>query len=330
MLAGQVPEAVLEGLVFMLSRTVMAATRLGIFEALAERSDDATGLASRLDLDATGTGILLTALHSMGYLDWRNGLYRNSRKTKRNLLGSSKVPFTDAVGSFAYDIWEFFGHLEETLRTGEPVGLHDWPADDPRWERYMRGLFDFARIGAGVITGGLPVKDPRRMLDLAGGHGAYSIEMCRKHPNLRATIVELEGAARIGEQVVGEQGCSDRISYLVGDLFEVDLGDEYDIALAAQIVHHFDQDGCVTLLRRARSALRSGGTMAIVEPERPQEGKRGRDIGVLTGVLFYIVSHCGTYTGAEMEVFMKQAGFSDVRSRRFLRFPGVVAVTGSA
>lgn len=330
MLTGQVPEALLEGLVFMLSRTVMAATRLGIFEALAERPDDGAGVASRLGLDAEGTSTLLTALHAMGYLQWKNGLYRNSRKTNRNLLRSSKAPFTDAVGSFAYDIWDYFGHLEETLRTGRPVGLHDWPADDPSWERYMRGLFDFARHGADFITRLIPAKDPRRMLELAGGHGAYSMEMCRKHPELRATIVDLEGAARIGERIVSEQGYSDQVSYQVGDMFEVELDDDYDVAVAAQIVHHFDEEGCVTLLRRAHGALRSGGTMAIIEPERPEEGKRGQDVGVLTGVLFYISSHIRTYTGAELEAFMRQAGFSSVRSRRNLRFPGVVVVTGNA
>ena len=121
----------------------------------------------------------------------------------------------------------------------------------------------------------IPTRNPKRMLDLAGGHGGYAIAMCRRHSNLAVTIVELEGAARIGRDIVREQDMEDRIEFLVGDMFTTDLGAGYDVATAFQILHHFDEDVNVELLTRAHEALRDGGTIAILEQERPPTGERG-------------------------------------------------------
>ena len=75
----------------------------------------------------------------------------------------------------------------------------------------MRGLFDLTRLAGDDVARMIPTRNPKRMLDLAGGHGGYAIAMCRRHADLTVTIVELEGAARIGREIVREQGMADRI-----------------------------------------------------------------------------------------------------------------------
>jgi 2-polyprenyl-3-methyl-5-hydroxy-6-metoxy-1,4-benzoquinol methylase len=152
--------------------------------------------------------------------------------------------------------------------------------------------------------------------------------MCERHSELHVTIAELEGAARIGRQIIKENKMSDRIDYMTGDMFQADLGKGYDVATAFQIVHHFDEDRNVELLTLARQALRPGGTIAVLEQERPKPGERGSAIGALTGLLFYITSHARTYTAAELVTFVEAAGFERVRERRSQRLPGHVLVTG--
>jgi hypothetical protein len=82
------------------------------------------------------------------------------------------------------------------------------------------------------------------------------------------------------------------------------------------------------MLRRAREALRPGGTMAVLDLERADPGKRGTQIGTLTGLLFYVTSHARTYSRHELEGFLQAAGFEHVRSRHHLRLPGSVLVLG--
>jgi O-methyltransferase len=129
---------------------------------------------------------------------------------------------------------------------------------------------------------------------------------------------------------VEEEGMADRIEFRVGDLFEIDLGTGHDIAMANSIVHHFSPEENVRMLRRARGALRSGGTMAVLELDRPAPGKCGTQLGTLTGVLFYVTSRARTYTGAEIAEFFEQAGFSNVRQKRHPRLSGQVLVVGHA
>jgi ubiquinone/menaquinone biosynthesis C-methylase UbiE len=329
MVAGQVPTPLFDTYVAMFTaRAVMAGASLGIFAALAERPEDAAGLAGRLDLDPAGVEVLVTALHALGYLDAADGdRYAVSSAARKWLLDEDTSVAAFAT-VFDYDMWDHVGRLEEGIRSGQPIGLHERPPDDPYWERYMRGLFELSRLSSGVVARLIGARRPRSALDLAGGHGEYSMALCRRHEGLGATVVDLEGAARIGRRIVEEQGMAERVAFQVGDFFEADLGADHDIAMANSITHHFDQKRNVALLRRAREALRPGGTMAVFDLERAEPGKRGTQIGTLTGLLFYVTSHARTYSAPELEGFLAAAGFERVRSRRHPRLPGSVLVLG--
>jgi ubiquinone/menaquinone biosynthesis C-methylase UbiE len=327
--AGVVPTPLLETFeAFAMARAIMTAVQLGIFDALAEKPDDADGLARRLRLDPNGTDILLVALHALGYVEHRGGHYRNASAIDKYVLPDSEQTLRAFIGDFNEDMWDEFSRTAAAVRGGETTGLHSREPDDPYWERYMRGLFDLTRLAGDEVARLIPTRNPKRMLDLAGGHGGYAIAMCRRYADLTVTIAELEGAARIGRQIVREQGMSDRIDFRVGDMFTTALGEGYDVATAFQILHHFDEDVNVELLTRARESLRDGGVVAVLEQERPPTGERGNTIGALTGLLFYVTSRARTYTTEELTTFVEAAGFNRVRERRSARFPGVVLVTG--
>lgn len=325
---GQVPEPLFEAYVaLMMARSIIAGSELGIFAALAEQPDDAAGLAQRLGLDAAGVDVLLLALHAQSYLDREGDQYRPSSRTARTLLpGAAKS--IRAWMHFGPDMWEAFTDLEAKVRGEGPQDIHDKPADDPYWERYMRGLFELSKLTRGDVARSIGARDPRRLLDIAGGHAGFAMALCDRHPGLRATVADLEGAARIGAAIVAEEGYADRIDFRVGDVFAGELDGPYDLATAFSIVHHFSPERNVALLRRARSALRPGGRMAVFELERPSGEKRGTQLGTLTGVLFYLTSGGRTYTGDEIAGFFTQAGFTGVEVKRLLRAPGNQLVVG--
>ncbi len=328
---GLVPQPVYEGfMAFAMARAVMAGTSLGVFAALEERPDDAEGIAKRLGLQADGTDVLLHALHTLGYVERHDdGAYANTKVTRRYLLPGERS-VEDWTASFSYDMWDTFAELERVLRTGESQSIHTKEADDGYWERYMRGLHQIARLGATRVAKMLSLGDPRSGLDLAGGHGAFSVALCKRHPELRMTIVELEGAARIGRAIVAEADMGDRVTFVVEDLFESDLGTGHDVVMANNILHHFSAEDCVRALRRAKEALASGGTVAVVELERPPEGKRGDQVGALSGLLFYVSSRARTWSAASLVGFMEDAGLERVKARHHPELAGSVLVVGRA
>jgi ubiquinone/menaquinone biosynthesis C-methylase UbiE len=326
--AGQVPEPLFEAyLALMMARSIIAGTELGIFDALAEKTDDAAGLAFRLGLDERGVDVLLLALHAQGYLDAADGGYRPSRRTRRTLLpGGARS--TRAWMHFGPDMWEAFTGLEAQIRGDAAQDIHDKAPEDPYWERYMRGLFELSKLTRADVARAIGAGSPRRMLDIAGGHAGFAMALCDRHEGLQATIADLEGAARIGREIVAEEGYADRINFRVGDVFEGDLDGPYDLVTAFSIVHHFTPERNIELLRRARAALRPGGRMAVFELERPAGDDRGTQLGTLTGVLFYLTSGGRTYTGEEIAAFFTEAGYVDVRVKHLLRAPGNQLVLG--
>ena len=140
--AGMAPEPLFDAYAaLMMARTLMAGTSLGVFDALAQEPDTAEGVAARIGADRGGLEVLLPALAAMGYLDPDGPRYGVARRTRRTLLPEGSMPLRDWM-AFTGDMWDAFGGLEDKLRGGAPQDIHDFPAGDPYWERYMRGLYE--------------------------------------------------------------------------------------------------------------------------------------------------------------------------------------------
>lgn len=310
------------------SRAVMAATSLGVFAALAEQPDDAAGLARRTGLVQERLEVLLAVLVTLGYLRLRRGRYGLRRSARRWLSPGSNLSLDAVVGKLAYWNWRGMDALEEVLRGGDPIGLHERPADDPFWPDYQAAMAQLSALTADIVAAAIPARSPERLLDLAGGHGLHSAAMCHRHPGLRATVVELEAPAALARERLEREGLSDRIEYLVGDLFETDPGDGFDVVTAHAILHNLDAERCVELLRRGHDALRPGGTLAVLEVEQPEAGRPGSLIAAAGGLAFltYAGTHC--WTAAQLRGFFAAAGLVEVEVRRPLRLSGNALVLG--
>jgi 2-polyprenyl-3-methyl-5-hydroxy-6-metoxy-1,4-benzoquinol methylase len=307
------------------ARAVMAATRLGVIDALAEQPDDAAGLARRLQLDERGLDALLGALDSLDYArrSRRGGTYRLTRNARRWLAADSDGAIPGVAGDFTYDAWEHMDALERVLQGGEPVGLHERDSDDPYWERYQRAMYELGAMNADLVADALPLDGPERLLDLAGGCGRHAEALCRRHPGLRATIAELEAPARLGRKRIERAGLADRIEYRVGSLFEGQLGTDYDVVTANSVLHNLTPDRCVELLRRAHHAVKPGGLISVFDMNRAA-GSRVAQLGAL---LFHVLEPgTRTWTLDEMKGYMASAGLTRVRVKRPPRLAGSVLV----
>lgn len=312
----------------MAARALMAATSLGVFAALAEQPDGTAGLARRTGLVEERLDVLLTALVTLGYLRCRRGRYRLTRTARRWLAPGARRGLDAVVGRLAYWNWRGMDALEDVLRGGAPIGLHERAPDDPFWPDYQAAMAQIATISADVVARTIPIEHPRRLLDLAGGPGVHAAAMCRRHPSLRATVVELEAAAALGREGLANGGLADRIVYLSGDLFTADLGTGHDVVTAHSILHNLTSERSVELLRRARDALRPGGTVAVLEIERPPPGRPGSLIASVGSLAFLTYDGTRCLTAAELRHFFAKAGLTQIEERRPPQLSGSVIVLG--
>ena len=312
------------------ARAVVTAIALGVFDSLAREPAEPGALADRLGLDPVGMEPLATALVSLGYLECDElGVLRPSRAAERLLVRGSPESIATFAGDFGRHHWDAMGSLEDALR-GQRPAWHDRGADDPLWPAYIRGLFELSRDEQDANAALVPVSDPAQLLDLAGGHGGFAMAMCRRHPSLRATVVELPGAARVGREIVTEEGYAERVSFREGDLFEVELGSGHDVVSTFNLLHHLPAERILELFRRARTALRPGGCLIVGDTDRPAPGDPVSQVGALTGLAFYAESRARTYSLAEIEHSLGEAGFAEVRVHRNERSPWRVVIAATA
>jgi ubiquinone/menaquinone biosynthesis C-methylase UbiE len=327
-LANMLPVALGESMFGMpVARSIQVAQRTGIFAALSERPHTAAELAERLELQPTPTGLLLDVLTSLEHVRLDGDRYELAPRARKWLQpGGDRY-----VGDFVADTsnyWEWWGGLERLIRSGESIELHRRDPDDPRWEDYIRGQYQLARLSSDEVAKAVALPDePTSLLDVAGGHGEFSMALCRRHPGLRATVVDLPGSVRVGREIVAEAGMSDRVDHVEGDMFEADLDGPHDGALLFNIVHHLSPESARKLFERIRAVLRPGVPLCVLDLYDRPPGKQPSSASML-GLFFHLTSGADTYTADEVSDWLGRSGYENVKRRSFRTLPDLALLRG--
>ena len=311
------------------ARAIMAGTSLGIFDAIARGARTADEIASACRTDTRATRSLLDCLVSLGYVRSTSGSrYANTKRVQTWLLTESPRSVRDKL-LFEDVEWNLLAQLEDFVRTGKGKDLHA-SLDEAGWRLYQNAMRALAANTAPAIARRLPVpRGAKRLLDVGGSHGLHSIALCRRHPELRAEILELPDALRTSSSVLEEEGLGERVRYRAGDALRDDLGSSaFDVVLVFNLVHHFSSEQNESLVRRIAQALRPGGISVIGDMERKTGERDGDVIGATMGLYFALTSTSGTWPLATMRSWQRAAGLVPLPVRRVLEMPGFVLQIG--
>jgi 2-polyprenyl-3-methyl-5-hydroxy-6-metoxy-1,4-benzoquinol methylase len=308
------------------ARSIQVAQRTGVFAELAAAPASAAELAERLGLRAQGTGLMLDTLVASEVLELGSDeRYALPRRIRKWLAPDSKHYVGDFL-SDTYHYWEWWEGLEDLVRDGRSIELHDRAPDDPYWDSYITGQFQLARLSSAAVAKAVALPPgARSLLDVAGGHGEFSMALCRRHAGLSATVIDLPGSARVGKAIVERAGMSQRVSYAVGDMFGADLGGPHDGALAFNIVHHLSPEQARTLFARIAGALRPGAPLCVLDVyDRPPGAPA--DTGSVLGLFFHLTSGADTYARKDVAAWLQASGFARVTARSLPQLPGLALV----
>lgn len=318
--SGMVPAALFEPYGAAFARTLMVATKLGVFEALADGALSASAVAERCSIDGRATEKLLNLLVGMRYLRRsRDGAYRLTGVTRRWLLEESPSSVRGMV-LMKFLEWEWIEGLESFVRTGEPLDVHGRMSPDD-WTAYQRGM----RAQAGLLGTWLPRRLPMppnasSMLDIGGSHGYFSVVLCRRYPGLRSVVLDLPEAIEEAAPLLAAEGMGERVVHRAGNALTDDLGTGHDLILAFSLVHHFDAETNRQLAARCAKALRPGGMYVIGDLVRPQAPERASAFDLFFDLYFALTSRSGLWSTDEMADWQRSAGLVPRKPIRI--FPG--------
>jgi len=304
----------------------MAGVKLGLFEVLESQPRSAKELSILLNCSEQGIAALSDVLVGCGYLRKEGNSYVNTPLTKRWLVPSSPHYVGNYI-KFNYDQWKWWSHVEDLIVEGKSIDIHERLDNEKEWRRYLYGMKDIAALTADEVIARVPVpKGAKRLLDLAGGHGMYSITMCRKHSNLQAVIFDLERAARVGQELIEMEGMADRISYKIGDLKSDEFGVDFDIVFLFNILHHFSPGVNYSTLKKIYDAMNPGGVIVILEALKAVD--YSNQLALFLSLNFFIMSRADTYRYEEVRDWLQKVGFDNLKKKELRTAPGISIITG--
>jgi predicted O-methyltransferase YrrM len=209
----------------------------------------------------------------------------------------------------AAQLWHGWGRLTAVVcgPEGAPTPYLD-PARAFIGAMHVAGRGQAAQLAQVIQPAGA-----RRLLDVGGASGTYTMALLDAAPDLRATIFDLPPVIPLARKRLEEAGYLDRVDLVAGDLETDVLPGGHDLVLLSAIIHSYSLEQNLALYRNCRQALVPGGRLVI--RDHVMSGDRTRP---KAGALFAInmlvnTEGGGTYTLQEILDGLGEAGFERVR-----------------
>jgi hypothetical protein len=284
---------------YRLARAFEAAWNLGFFRHLRQGPATADDVATACGSHAVQTERLLTLMAAAGWMFRQpDGRFRLTRQGRELCDPASPLFGGDGI-EHAFQTWRMWDQVEALVRTGERAGRS--PLQDGH-RTFVMAMHDYSIRGrVQWLAGNVDLTGRRQLLDLGGGPGSYSIALCERFPNLRATIWDLPGTEPLATDNVARFGLSDRIDFQRGDFTVDDFGTGYDAALVSNVLHG-PGTGSEQRLVKVAAAMEQGGLLLVQDFLLDDDRN-----GPLLAALFNI--NVGAYTVSELLGIIEAAGF---------------------
>lgn len=262
---------------FMISQVIHTAVELYIPNRLRHGPTSSADLAAMIGTNPGATHRLLRALAAIGVL--------NEPEQDRYVLSEFGAPLATDVGHSLSAITKLFcskevlqswGELTHSIRTGSSAfqhvhdtGLFPYLGDNPE----LAGVFhtamsENARFELPSIASGYDFGRFGTIVDVGGGNGTLLGAILTRYPGSRGILLDTAAGAAEAAAYLSASGLVKRCEVVAGDFFDSvpSGGDAY---LIKSVVHNWDDERVVRVLRNCRQAMGETGTLLLIEPVVP-------------------------------------------------------------
>jgi len=306
---------------FWSSKVLLTAVEFGVFTKLGNRRMSAEELGVDLGLHPRGTSDFFDALVAMRFLD-REGdgtlaKYFNTPVSALYLVQESPRYIGGWLVMLNDRLFKFWHDLPAALRTGQPQNeskhgqksiFEELYAELPKLEQFMGAMTGLSRINFEAFAVKFDFSRFRTLCDVGGATGLLSIEVAKKHPHLRCTSFDLPPVEPIARKHIASAGLADRISTASGDFFKDPLP-KADIITMGMILHDWNLEKKMHLIRSAYDALPPGGALVAIEA-LIDDARRENLFGLLMSLNMLIeFGDAFDYCGRDFRGWCTEVGF---------------------
>ena len=184
------------------ARAIQIALKLGLFEGLARGAANADESAAAIGGNPRATAILANARDASDCCTKPRAAIRLDPSARRYLLESSPE-YLGGMILFDAELWDEWGRLEDSIRTGNPARAPDMFQSTPAaTARFIRAM-DSSCVHVATTAGRrqhLELGAAQSIADLGGGPGTYLVEFLRRHPDIRGAIWDLPATLEVARE----------------------------------------------------------------------------------------------------------------------------------
>jgi hypothetical protein len=312
-----------------ISAAVYAAAKLGIADHLANGPRTAAELAPATDTHAPSLYRFLRTLGGFGILTESNGqrfaLTPLGEALKTGAPGSARSTLM-AFGAQAF--WRTWEEIFFSLQTGKPAFDKTWgmpffdflAKDKETASRFSEAMIGFHGAEPPTVAEAYDFSGVRTLVDVGGATGHMLATVLSRHSHLRGVLFDLPHVVRDAPALLQARGVEDRVAIETGSFFDhvPKGGDAY---LMSHIIHDWNEDQCLTILRNCRAAMPANGRLLIIETVLP-EGDTPHQ-GKLQDLVMMVFPGGQERTEKEYAQLLSKAGF---RLSRVVPTSSVVSV----
>lgn len=301
---------------FHRTAALKAAIELDLFTAVDEGAETAEAIAKKCAAAHRGVRILCDYLVVIGWLKKREGRYALTPESATFASRRSKQYVGQALQFLlAPQQMEAFGNLTASVRNGgvpsaSPEGGAVVP-ENPLWVNFARAMMPLmafpAELLAQLLVPGLPPES--QVLDIAAGHGLYGLAIARHSPASQVTALDWPDVLAVAQENARAANLESRFRLLPGNALSISYGNNLNLVLLTNFLHHFDHAICRNVLKKVYDALNPGGRAAILEFV-PNEDRVTPSVPASFSLMMLATTPTGdAYTYSEYERLVKEVGF---------------------
>jgi hypothetical protein len=306
---------------FWTTQVLNVAVQLGIPEQLASGPKTAMSIAQAAQAHPPSVFRLLRALHTLG-------VCRAVDKETFELTAAGHILRPDVPRSlrgralFSGDmLWQQFGDLAYVVKTGNktravdtgPDAFKKLSADPVRVDSFQRAMAEGSIRAARDAVASYDFCGFASVLDLGGGYGGVLSVLLTAHPRMMGAVCDLEYLAGPASRYLQEAGIGARAKFVAGDFFESVPG-PYDAYVLKFIIHDWDDELALKILRNIRGAATPSSTLILLEQVIPENlSTAASDQAVIRADLTMMTIGSGERTVAEYRRLLSQAQWTLTR-----------------
>lgn len=292
---------------FMGAKQLFAASRVGLFTALADGPLDVAGLAAATTVSEQQIRVLADSMAAQGLLTRTDGRYELTQDAAAYLTGDRAdidlAPFLAFLNATSYPQW--LGY-DSTVDTND-AGVLD--LDDAGWGAFLDGVMTYNELHAAMLVRHFDFAPYRNALDLGGLSPAFAAQAMRANPDLRMRFVFDQQSVPSVQAAVDAAGLADRSVVEGAETATAEPGGEHDLVLVNHVIHRFSDAENRAILQHARAAAAPGATLVVLDFFLDDDQEQ-RKIDALHAGEYYNIDGTVVYQESVVREWLAAAGWT--------------------